>query len=51
MEGKTHNRKEEEIKTKIKWSAQIFKLLSEKCWNISCRAVYETRTYGSTRGK
>ncbi|MDD3206752.1 MAG: hypothetical protein PHS74_13685 [Lachnospiraceae bacterium] len=33
------------------WSAQSFKILSKISWNISCRAVYETRTYGSTRGR
>ena len=27
------------------------KLLSKKCWNINCRAVYETRMYGSMRGR
>ena len=29
------------------WSAQSLILLLSKSWNISCRAVYETRTYGS----
>ena len=33
------------------WSAQSLILLLSKSWNISCRAVYETRTYGSMRGK
>jgi hypothetical protein len=31
--------------------AQSFTILSKKGWNINCRAVYETRTYGSMRGK
>ena len=32
------------------WSAQSLILLLSKSWNISCRAVYETRTYGSMGG-
>ncbi|MDD3362542.1 MAG: hypothetical protein PHW34_12795, partial [Hespellia sp.] len=42
------------LENKIKdgaWSAQSFRLLSKISWNISCRAVYETRTYGSMRGR
>ena len=31
-------------------SAQSLILLLSKSWNISCRAVYETRTYGSMGG-
>ena len=32
------------------WSAQSLILLLSKSWNISCRAVYETRMYGSMGG-
>ncbi len=42
------------LETKIKDRVgllQSFRLLSKKCWNINCRAVYETRTCGSMRGK
>ena len=41
------------LETRIKdgaGTAQSFILLLSKSWNISCRAVYETRTYGSMGG-
>ena len=42
------------LETKIKDGVgltQSFIILSKKSWNINCRAVYKTCTYGSMRGR